>query len=103
MKRVKVFSGWVAALLFVSSCSIFAQTVTTGDITGTVKDSSGAAVAGATVTLKSLDTGQTRTATTNDTGSYRFTLLAGGNYSVTASSPGLVSDTARSAVEVGQV
>ncbi|MGA8028649.1 MAG: carboxypeptidase regulatory-like domain-containing protein, partial [Bryobacteraceae bacterium] len=80
-----------------------AQTVTTGDITGTVKDSSGAAVPGATITLKNLDTGETRTATTNDTGSYRFTFLAGGNYSITASSPGLVSDTTKTTIEVGQV
>lgn len=103
MRFLKVFSGCIAILLFVSLSSLFGQTVTTGDITGTVKDASGAAVPGATITLKNLDTGQMRTATTNDTGTYRFTFLAGGNYSISATSPGLLSDTEKTAVEVGQV
>jgi len=99
---LKAFSA-LFSLLLLFGLAAHAQTVTTGDITGTVKDSSGAAIAGAIITLKNLDTGGTRTATTSDTGAYRLASLAGGNYTVSAASPGLVSDTVKTAVEVGQV
>jgi hypothetical protein len=62
--------------------------LTSGDITGTVIDPSGAAVPNASVTLTSKDTGVTQTATTNSTGSYRFALLNPGRYTVAATSPG---------------
>ncbi len=48
------------------------------------------------------DTGETRTATANDSGSYRFTFLVPGNYAVSAQSAGLKSDTVRVGVQVGQ-
>ena len=60
-----------------------AQTAT-GQITGTVKDTSGAVVPGATVTVHSDLTGLTRTATTNSSGDYSFPLLPTGVYSVSA-------------------
>jgi hypothetical protein len=78
------------------------QTITTGDIGGTVKDATGAVIPGAKVVLKSLDTGETRTAQTNDNGVYRFIFLKPGNYTIAATSSGLVSDTSKLGVEVGQ-
>jgi hypothetical protein len=63
--------------------SVAAQTAT-GQISGTVKDSSGAAVPGATVTVSSDLTGLTRTATTDSNGDYVFALLPPGTYSVKA-------------------
>ena len=89
-------------LLFVALSTLNAQTGTTGDVSGTVRDQSGAAVAGATVTLKSADTGEVRTATASDQGSYRFTLLKPGTYTLQATSTGLSSDLERVAVGVGQ-
>ena len=59
----------------------FAQTFR-GTILGSVTDSSGAAVPGATVTIKNLDTGLVRTVTTSDDGSYSAPELPIGNYSV---------------------
>jgi hypothetical protein len=59
-----------------------------GTILGTVTDSSGGAVPGATVTIKNLDTGLTRTVTTSDDGSYAVPELPIGNYSVTAEKEG---------------
>ncbi|HEX3681534.1 MAG TPA: carboxypeptidase regulatory-like domain-containing protein [Bryobacteraceae bacterium] len=102
MKSLRTLAGWLAILMFAGLSTVFAQTITTGDIAGTVKDQSGAAVASATVTLKSLDTGETRTATANDSGTYRFTFLKPGSYTVQAASTGLSSDLVRVAVEVGQ-
>ena len=65
-----------------------AQSLISGDIAGVVLDPSGAVVPKATVTLKSLDNGDTHTATTDQSGSYRFSLLKPGRYTVTASAPG---------------
>jgi Carboxypeptidase regulatory-like domain len=59
-----------------------------GTILGTVTDSSGAAVAGATTIIKNLDTGLTRTVNTSDDGSYSAPELPIGNYSVTVQAQG---------------
>ena len=91
----------LSGLLFLPLVS-FAQTITTGDLTGTVKDTSGAVVPDATVTLKSWDTGDVRTATSGPTGNYRFSLLKPGSYQISATTPGLKSDFSRVAVELGQ-
>ena len=94
--------GAVAVLLGIACLGSYGQNITTGDLTGTVKDATAAIVPGATVTLKSADTGETRTEQTDSTGAYRFPLLRPGTYTVSASSAGLVSDTAKVSVGVGQ-
>lgn len=53
-----------------------------GSIVGTVTDSSGSALPGATVTVSNPDRGFRRTATTADDGSYTFVNLVPGNYTV---------------------
>jgi Carboxypeptidase regulatory-like domain/TonB dependent receptor len=55
---------------------------TTGDITGTVTDNTGAVVPGATVTLINTGTHEMRSATTSGSGDYTFTLLNPGSYSI---------------------
>src|SRR5256712_7457227 len=62
--------------------SLMAQTAGTGALTGSVTDSSGAVVPGVMVTATSLDTGQSRTVTTTEDGSYKLNLLTPGNYRV---------------------
>src|SRR6266849_8774720 len=56
---------------------------TFGEFVGTVKDPSGAVVAGCTVTVKNLGTGGVRTATTDSTGSYTVVNLEPANYDIT--------------------
>jgi Carboxypeptidase regulatory-like domain len=90
-------------ITLLSAAALYAQSVTTGDIAGTVKDPSGAIVPGATVTLVSPATGENRTQTVSSSGEYRFSTLRPGSYRVTASSPGLSSDTGIVSVGVGQV
>lgn len=86
--------GFVSALLACSAVFLLcisvtlAQSGTTGALTGTVTDPSGAVIAGATVTATSIGTGQARTVTTDASGSYKFSLLPPGNYSVKFSSTG---------------
>jgi hypothetical protein len=65
----------------------FAQ-VTTADISGTVTDSTGKVVPGATVTITNAGTGATRTTTTNESGDYTVTKLPPGMYSLTVSATG---------------
>jgi len=59
-----------------------------GTILGTVTDSSGAAVPGATIAIKNVDTGLSRTVITTDGGDYSAPELPIGNYSVTAEKSG---------------
>ena len=92
----------IATLFAVASLPVVAQSITTGDLSGTVTDSSGAVVSGATVTVRDLGTGATRTVTTNDSGAYRVSLLKPGQYEISASGSGLTSSTVRADVGVGQ-
>ncbi|HWP42211.1 MAG TPA: carboxypeptidase regulatory-like domain-containing protein [Blastocatellia bacterium] len=64
------------------------QAQTTGTIYGTVSDISGAAIVGATVTVKNTATNLTRSIITNAEGSYRFPLLPVGRYSITVAASG---------------
>ncbi len=92
-----------ASLALLSVSFLSAQTVVSGDIDGTVKDQTGAIIPGATVELKSLDTGESRHQAANQSGEYRFSTLKGGNYQISASAPGLLSDRANVTVSIGQV
>jgi hypothetical protein len=58
-----------------------AQSATTGAIGGTVADSGGALLPAAAITVKSLDTGVTRTVKSNSSGEYRVSELEPGAYS----------------------
>jgi hypothetical protein len=61
----------------------FAQT-NTGQITGTIRDSQGGVLPGVTVTVTNLRTGIHRAEVTSDSGTYVFTNLPIGTYSVAA-------------------
>jgi hypothetical protein len=81
MRKV-VALGAVLALLG-AAATASAQTAT-GQITGTVRDATGAVVPGATVTVTSDLTGAKRTATTGRDGNFVIPLLPVSTYSVTA-------------------
>jgi len=80
---------WVMAsiLLLVLTSALLAQTPTTGLLTGTVKDPTGAVVGNARLTLLSAS-GEERTGATAGDGSYRFPLLPPGAYTLTVSAAG---------------
>ncbi|HMF76342.1 MAG TPA: carboxypeptidase regulatory-like domain-containing protein [Bryobacteraceae bacterium] len=67
--------------LLIVNTNAFAQ-ATTGDVLGTVTDATGAVVPNATVTIINKGTGQSRTASSNGSGDYVFSLLPTGTYSV---------------------
>src|SRR6516162_4569192 len=69
----------------------FAQ-VNTGTISGTVQDASGAAIAGAAVTVRHVDTGTSRTVSTDSGGRYNAPDLPLGNYEVQAQQSGFQTE-----------
>src|SRR6185369_15937132 len=75
-------------LMLLALCLVaFAQTGTS-NITGTIRDSNGAAVPGATVTAKNDATGVTSTQTTTDSGLFSFSSLPVGKYTITVEKQG---------------
>ena len=79
----------VATLLMAIALSIPANAQTfRGTILGTATDSSGAAISGATVTVKNTGTGLVRTVTSGDDGSFSVPELPIGTYSVTVEKSG---------------
>jgi Carboxypeptidase regulatory-like domain/TonB dependent receptor len=67
---------------------LYAQTASTGALTGTVRDASGAVLPNASVTLRNNGTGQAFVTATNESGSYRFSLLPPGSYALNFSAVG---------------
>src|ERR1035441_9263177 len=65
-----------------------AQAQVSASIVGTVTDATGASVKDAKVTVKSVDTGATREASTDDAGSFRFLALPLGPQEVRAKKDG---------------
>ena len=70
-----------------------AQGETTSAIVGTVVDPSGAALAGATVTIVGTETGSKRSAKTDGAGRFNFPQLKPGSYSVSAEAEGFKTQT----------
>ncbi len=92
----KTFSPWMLSLLLLCATTAFAQT--TASIQGTVTDQSGAAVAGAKVTVKNAALGIERTTQTNATGSYEVPALPPGVYSVQVQMSGFETQLAKDLV-----
>src|SRR5262245_10209480 len=80
--RVSVF-----LLLIVSAGNALAHS-TFGSIVGNVRDSSGAAIGGAVVTVRNEGTGAQRSTITDETGSYSVLNLDAAPYEVTVEVPG---------------
>src|SRR5437899_11448420 len=66
--------------------------VTTATISGVVQDSSGAVIPGVSVAVKNIDTGVSRTITTDEGGRYTVPDLTLGNYEVEAQLPGFQTE-----------
>jgi len=82
----------LAAAVLIALPAAQAQTVT-GNITGTVTDSTGAVVNNAHVVAHNVGTAVDSPATTNDSGFYRIQFLPAGQYQVTVTAPGFNTET----------
>jgi hypothetical protein len=86
--RCRSFVCVFSALLIISVSAVYAQVGTEGAILGVVKDSSGAVLPGAEVTVTNLDTGLKKTALSGNTGDFEILALPLGPYSVSVSYTG---------------
>ena len=83
MRHAVTVTGYVARallILLVVAPAASAQTAATAQMNGTVRDQAGLALPGVTVTVTQTDTGLTRTAVTDETGSYVLQNLPVGPY-----------------------
>src|SRR6185369_10125748 len=94
MLRDFIRRNHVFLALFFFSWNVWGQ-VNTATLVGTVRDASGAVVTGAAVTVKSEETAQERSATTDVTGNYTIPNLQVGHYVVSASLAGFKTSTTR--------
>jgi hypothetical protein len=85
MKRILQLAAF---LVLGSGLPLVQAQVTTATVTGTVTDSSGAIVPGATVSLKNTDNNVIRTGTTGTDGSFHFEFVVVGQYELTVSRGG---------------
>src|SRR5262249_10566780 len=98
MRRSRVFLVLFAlAAALLSWHPAQAQKIT-GTITGTVTDTSGAAVPGATVTINNTATNKVQTATTDAQGGYTFAELPESTYQVEVKANGFQDYIAKGAV-----
>ena len=92
-----------ALILFLGCALCVPAQITTGEITGTVTDSSGAAVAGATIAAVCPDTNQSRSVTSGAAGEYRLSDMAVCVYKVSVSAQGFKTTVRNVTVNVAQV
>src|SRR5271166_3732340 len=103
MTAKRIMIGFLGLLLTLFSTFALAQTLTTGDITGTVTDASGAVVPNAAVTLKSNAEGNVQNGQSNAAGIFRFALLKPGPYTLTVKAPGMSTSETQVTCSVGQI
>ena len=91
MKNLLNLKGLLAASLIFFVSFSNAEDAASGTLEASVLDQSGTAIAGASVSVTSVDTGISKNAVSNADGSVRFPLLAIGMYDVDVSASGYSS------------
>jgi outer membrane receptor protein involved in Fe transport len=105
MKQMSQAARWMAsaALVLCLSVAAWAQARATGGaIEGVVKDSTGAVIGGAMVTVRNTDTGLTREVVADGDGFFRAPALDAGPYEVTATASGFAAQARRTTLVIGQ-
>jgi len=91
------------ALILILGCALaLPAQITTGEITGTVMDQSGAEVAGAAVSAVCPDTNQTRSVTSGGAGEYRLSEMPACVYKVSVFAQGFKTTVREVSVNVAQ-
>ena len=96
MQRLTQFNPHLVGAVL--ALALFAQggaVLTTGTISGVIKDPTGAVIPGAEVLVKSTDTGATRTVVSDDSGFYTVPNVPTGMYTVSVSMPGFKTTTSQ--------
>src|SRR5437868_9275853 len=93
--------GNLIFLMIACSAVIAHAQLVTANLQGVVTDSSGAVIAGASITASDSETGVQRTTTTNADGFYRFNLLPRGQYELQAQKSGFAGERLKVTLTVG--
>jgi hypothetical protein len=97
-------TGLSFGLILVLGCSLsLPAQITTGEITGTVTDQTGASIAGANISAVCPDTNQTRVVTSGTVGEYRLTEMPSCVYRVSVSAVGFKTTVRNVTVTVAQL
>src|SRR5678816_2151145 len=78
---IQYFATSIVLTLLIVPTVLAQSQITTGQIQGLVQDANGAVVPGVNVEIKNLETGLSRSVTTNEEGRYVALALPPGNYS----------------------
>jgi hypothetical protein len=102
--RQQMKAKWLSRVFAITLCvgfagSAFGQSTNSGDISGIVTDTTGAAVPGATVTVLNIATGVSKELVTNDSGVYDTSSIVAGTYKLTFAKSGF-STLVRSSITV---
>lgn len=99
MSKYAFRRGFVALLLLLMTFVMAGAQESRGSLNGTVTDPNGAALPGATVEIRNVETNVANTVTTNDEGAYSFPLLNPGRYTLTVSAQGF-ANASRENIEI---
>ncbi|HEX7318263.1 MAG TPA: carboxypeptidase regulatory-like domain-containing protein [Pyrinomonadaceae bacterium] len=99
MSKYAYRRGIAAVLLLLVTFVMAGAQESRGSLTGTVTDPNGAALPGATVEIKNVETNVANTATTNEDGNFSFPLLNPGMYTLTITAQGF-SNVTRENIEI---
>ncbi len=91
MKKTTFVAALLALLMGFPLASLAGAQVTSATIVGTITDTSGGALPGATVTARNTETGFSRTVVTSTEGAYRLEFLPIGSYVIEASLQGFTT------------
>ena len=91
MVNLKVFVSVLGAILLtvLTTSAAWAQSVSSAQVSGVVRDSSGGALPGADVTITKIDTGAVRSVVTGVDGTYVFPNLPVGPYQLKVDAAGI--------------
>src|ERR1700731_797335 len=108
MQKCIAWVRFASVLLTIGVCLLLAQpgsaqSIISGEITGTVTDATHAVVPNATVSLLSKETGFNSSVTTASTGTFRFPLLRPGTYDMSVTAPNFRTSKRTVDAGVGQV
>ncbi|HEX8721535.1 MAG TPA: TonB-dependent receptor [Pyrinomonadaceae bacterium] len=93
MSKYAISRGLTAVLLLLLAFGAAGAQEFRGSLTGTVTDPNGAALPGATVEIRNVETNVANTVTTNEEGAYSFPLLNPGKYTLTVNAQGFATTT----------
>src|SRR5262245_31989032 len=91
-KLIRMLSSFSVMVVMILLFAGSAAGQVTASISGTVSDETKAGIPGATVTVKSTETGAVRVVTTDEAGNYRVLALPVGAYQLTAEKEGFTPE-----------